>query len=505
MCGDASARTSVPRFTAPRLPRCAGAVALALALLLGAGIRPLPALASGLQVPAVGTLGSGPLAEDAASLHWNPAQLAALDQPQLLVGGHLIAGDLRYRRERRAAYQREDAFHFRLPIPADAIDPSRTGSEPTVRANPLGLAPSIFLAMPLGTARPATAAIGVYAPYAALVSLPDDGPQRFAVQEATIAAVHTTVSLGVEPVAGLRLGGGASLVLGYADIRRVQDFAALSELGDALAGPAINQPNDFGPDAPPAVRELEALARPIHLRDATGAGVTFQLGASADLGADWQLGASWQHGVPLTLRGRFVLDMDDPFFTGDLAAQGLEYAPRIEGRAQLGIRLPGSLHAGVRWRGHPAWTVDAWGTLTRWSTLEAFDVRVRSAGLAQPELGVGDASSLRIERQWRDTVGAESVVHHSPRDTWTIRGRGGLRTGASPDETVDMSSPDGTRIIAGAGIEQPLTSALSLHGDLLVHHVLRRTVAASRHDLANGTYRFTLLSAGLFLTLTPRG
>lgn len=477
----------------------AAIVVAIMAAILGTSAE--PARASGLHVPAVGHGASGPLSADPAALYWNPAMLSALDRPQILVGGHLLAGRLQYTRERRAVYQREDAFRFALPIPADALDPERSGTAEPVTARPVGVAPSVFAAQPIGTSR-WTAALGAHAPHAALVSFPADGPQRFAVQDATIAAVHLTSAAAVHVSDRLQVGAGATLVLGYASLSRVQDFAALDDLGQALARPPISQPNDFGPDAPPAVRELEVLARPIRVSNATGAAPTFNAGAVLRPTDDWRLAVSWQHGVRLRLAGRFSLDMDDPFFTGDLASQGLRYAPRVDGDARLSLRLPGTLLTGVAWEPGDRWTFALWGAWARWSTFDAIEVQVRSPELAQPELGLPDTSVLRIAREWRDTVGVESVVGHH-RGPWSVLARTGLRSGASPDTTVDVSSPDGDRVIAGIGASRVLSRRVTIHGDLLVHHVLRREVVASRHDLGNGTYRFTLASAGLFLALHP--
>ena len=60
-------------------------------------------------------------------------------------------------------------------------------------------------------------------------------------------------------------------------------------------------------------------------------------------------------------------------------------------------------------------------------------------------------------------------------------------SGASPDATLDVASPDGPRVAAAAFVGWPVREWL-LHGDAHLQYVLPRENKGSRHDLANGTY-----------------
>ena len=99
-------------MSGPRSRASLAAATLALAALAA----PAPARASGLDSPAqIGTGQSGPVSRDAAAVHWNPAQLAFLARPELLVGAGFVAGEIRYQRERRGTYQTPDSLDFRRP------------------------------------------------------------------------------------------------------------------------------------------------------------------------------------------------------------------------------------------------------------------------------------------------------------------------------------------------------------------------------------------------------
>ncbi len=311
--------------------------------------------------------------------------LATLDHPTALVGGAVLLGNIRYQRERRALYQRPDSFDFAQPIDPANIDPDKTGTAEDVQATPIAPVPTAFVGWPVSER--VVVGVGVSVPYAAMLSFPDDGAQRWQLQSATIINAYTTPSISVRLVDWISVGAGASYVFGGASLSKIQDFAALGDIGRALEGDPINQSNDFGPDAPPSVRELNVMARPISITGATAHAYTFNAGIALTLGPRWTFGVRYQHRAPMEYVGDFTLDMDDDFFTQDLSDQGLEYAPRVSGRASIACDLPWSVIAGARWRVAPRWEVQATGGVVGWGVVDDFEVRLESSGLAQPELG----------------------------------------------------------------------------------------------------------------------
>jgi long-chain fatty acid transport protein len=479
----------------PRRPVAAAALAAALA-------APAAARAQGLSAPGVGPSTSGPATLDPSAVHWNPGALGFTAEPTLLGGLGLIVGDVRYRRERRATYQRADSFDFALPVDPAAIDAAKTGRDAEARATPVAPLGSLFAALPLPVSGARlVAGLGLYVPYAALVSFDKSGPQRWAVQEALVSAAYVTPSIAWRPADDLSVGAGVSYVRGFAELSRVQDFAAVPEMGRALANPPVSQANDFGPNAPSGVRELDVMARRVVIKDAWANGVTFNAGAAWRPDARTVVGLSYQHSVKLNYNGRFQLDMNDSFFTGDLAAQGLRFKPRVEGDATLSFTLPRALRAGAsRELGRATWLALALD-YTFWSQVRSFDVRVRSPDLAQPALALGDTFRLSLPRRWMNTYGAELTLRHALDPQWQVWGVAGYHSPASPDSTIDVASPDGHRLVGAVGASYAVTPKLALLGDFKTQAIVPRRVTTSDHDLGNGLYNLRIFSLGGYLRL----
>jgi len=482
-------------------PACT-ALALGVLFLLAANGK---VHASGLAVPTVGPTNFGVSTTGPLSVHYNPAGLGFAKRLRMVVGGELLIGSIRYQRVRQATYQTSDSLDFQLPIDPSTVDASKTGPAEEVKANPIGLVPSIHVESPLGDL-PLAVGFGIDAPYAAIVRWPGAGPQRFQLDDATLATVFTSVGIAYTPLDWLSIGGGVSYVLGYADLSRVQDLAGAEDLGAALARPPINQPNGFGPDADPALRELDTFARPFSFDNGWAHGVTFRAGMMAEVANNLWLSASYEHSTRLDFRGSFTLDMNDPFFTQDLASQGLDYPAIVRGEASLSTTLPKVARGGIRYAfgnevgagQEPSSSVALEGTFTGWSSVDNYDVRLQSDGLAQPALGLSDTLQLELPRDWRNTYGLVVRGSHAFSRKLILWTAVGGESGAVPSHTIDAASPDGGRVTVSGGLSRQLFANFRLILDLTVQKVLNRTVTTSDYDLANGTYKMLLVSGGAF-------
>ena len=141
------------------------------------------ARASGLDVPMVGTSMSGAANADAAAVHWNPAMMAFSERGQVNVSLGVVAGRIDYQRRRLGTYQIEDGFQFAEPIDVDYVDPTKTGLAPEVSSPILSPDGDVFVTAPIVKDRLAMG-LGVYAPYAAVVDFPQDGAQKWQMQDA---------------------------------------------------------------------------------------------------------------------------------------------------------------------------------------------------------------------------------------------------------------------------------------------------------------------------------
>src|SRR5439155_7025542 len=292
-----------------------------------------------------------------------------------------------------------------------------------------------------------TLGFGFFGLAGAIIAFPEVGPARYQLQEASVLGMALTAGVGVRVNDWLRVGTTVYYVAGRAGLRKVADLAETDLLGKALASPPINQPNDFGQNAPTGVRELAVLSRPFNLKDATANAATFALGFAFEPRKDLVIGLNYVHRVPLKFKGRFFLDMNDDFFTQDLAAQGLQYPPIVEGDAWVEFPLPSSVKLGLAYQATPSFRLQLQGDYHHWSDVDAFIITLKSPSLAQPRLGVADTVKLVERRNWRNTVGGEATGIWRASDLLEVGLSLGYQSSAVPDSTISLSSPDGDRIV----------------------------------------------------------
>lgn len=478
-------------------------LAAALAAGLCAALPSAPARAAGFDVPSVGAPHSGPVRADAASVWHNPALLARLRRPQLLFGAALLLADLGYTRERLGRYQGQDHLEFLAPVPDSALDPSLTGPAGHVGSTQLLPSVDLFIAAPLTPWLGLGLGLGV--PYAAPVRFDDDGPQRFALQSALIAAPHLSVAAGVRLHERVHFGAGLDLIFGTAELKRVQDFGTLDLFGDLLRGPPARQENNFGQNAPTELRELSALARPISITEGRAFNLSFHAGLSIEPHRDWLLSLTYHHGADLGFEGRFALDLNDDFFTQDLSPVGLAYPALIQGDARLLLKLPDRQVFAARWQADPFYALELRLSRVGWSRLDAMRVGLSAEALALPALGVSRYSRSDLPRHWQDSYGASLWGHITPPTGPSYSVNLAYESPASPDETIDAGSPDGHRLGLRALVEWTLGAHWQLAPYAGLQFIVPREVRTSTYDLGNGRYTLLIAQLGLHATFAWGG
>jgi long-chain fatty acid transport protein len=443
--------------------------------------------ASGFDAAQVGSAQSGPLTNDAAAVWWNPGRLGYLHQAELLAGAGLTIGSIGYQRELLGQYQYADNFDFAEPISPSDIDTSRTGKQRRVHDMPFGPAVDLFLASPMMLDGLVVGA-GLSIPYVASLSVPRGGPQRFAGQSLFLAAPHATLAVASRLNAIFSIGAGISYVLGNIALSRTQDFGALDTFGDILAQPPIAQANGFGTSAPSTLRELDTLARPLTIDDAFAHGVAFNVGLALQPSEKLALGLVYHHGAALRFRGKFRLDMNDDFFTQDLAAEGLDYDPLVSGDAVIHLRLPHRLTLGAGYQIARSFGLDGFLSYVASQRLDRVKIRLESPGLARDALGVGNTVEQDVIRNWKGALIAEVNARIDASDELRLSVTAGYHSPASPDATIDIISVDGHRIIVGGGIAYRFTGRFALLADFEGQYVIPRHITSSDYDLGNGTY-----------------
>jgi long-chain fatty acid transport protein len=465
-----------------------------------AGLLAASAQAAGLDTPNVGSPTSGPVTRDAAATWHNPALLALLTRPQLMLGVGVALAHIGYTRERRGSYQQPDRLGLNAPVDPGSLDPSQTGTAAAVSSNQILPAGDAFVAVPVGSR--VGVGIGLAVPYAAPVEYDPQGPQRFALQSAFIAITQITAAVGVKVHPRVQIGAGADLILGVANLKRIQDFGALNEFGEALNGPPANQPNGFGSDAPSELRELSVLARPLSITDASATNASFHAGIAVQPTDAIELGLTYQHGTDLTFEGDFNLDMSDDFFTQDLSPVGLAYPRLVTGKGRLNFKLPDRQVLAAAMKVAPRTRFEARLSRAGWSSVDAFTIGLNAPGLEQPAFGLARYARNTLPRRWNDTYGLALWGHFGlagpdpEAPTTTISAGLAYETPASPDETIDASSPDGHRLTLRGVARFTLSPAWSVATHATLQFIVPRTVTDSDYDLGNGTYSLLVAQVG---------
>ncbi|MCO4760212.1 MAG: outer membrane protein transport protein [Myxococcales bacterium] len=452
--------------------------------------------AGGISSPRNGAGWASPTFATPASIHFNPAAIMSLSGVQLDASLAFIYAEAKYVRNRRSAYQRADGLDFALPVPPAEIDPTRSGWQPEM--NGTVMSPGGAASLSWRVSERFALGLSLHPSYAAVLAFPDDGPHRFQMQEVALLASFITPTIAFAPTDWLHLGAGFDLVSGMMSLRQVVDLATTPMLRDSLGQPPISQKNDFGPNAPAGVRELDVLGRPVTINQAEALSWSFKLGATVLVSESLRFALSYQHSTPMVFVGDAYLEMDEDLFTQDLASQGLQYPPLVKGRAWIELPLPASLRFGVAWDVTSQLALHVQASWVRYSAVQDLTVTLQSDDFVQPKLGLGDTTAIALERGWVDTVEAEVLAVWRSGNGMRLGLRGGYHSPMSPDATVDLLSIDGHRMIGSVMLRQAW-GGFALSGTVGGQHVFDRTVEASRYDRGNGVYGLTIVHANLGL------
>jgi long-chain fatty acid transport protein len=420
---------------------------------------------------------------------------AAVGGTRLSVGLAAMAGFVRYQRDRRGVYQTEDSLQLTADLDDAYVDAAKTGLADPVSAAIAAPSGSVFVAIPLSN--DIALGGGLYVPYAAPLTFPEDGAQKYALQEAFIAITRVHAAVGWQPSDKVAVGAGLAYVGGTASLVKMQDYAGLDLFADGMGRPPINQDTDFGEDAPSEVRELEVLSRQVQIRNAMTHGITFNAGVTMFPSDTVTLAASYDFGSRVNFKGPFSLDMNDAFWTSDLESSGVVFDPLVEGEATISFRTPMRARLGVGVETGAA-TFDVMLAWVRWSSVDAFSISMFSPQLEQPSLGFTDTTEVDLRRDWNDAVHVQVLPSFAVGEMKTLVTQVGYQSPATPDATIDVASPDGHRFLVGAGLGLGLGKA-DLLVDARLQAIAPRTVTASLSDLGNGTYSMLIGALGATL------
>jgi len=269
-------------------------------------------------------------------------------------------------------------------------------------------------------------AAGVLAPYAAVQSYPEDGPQRYSlIDSSETALVILEAAVGYRVSKRLRIGAG------------VQNM--ISELATTVVFSGCPQEVTCAPEDP----EFDSLNKFSQLDLFAPSGV---VGAQYDLSKGATAGVSFQFPFSISGTGDFQSRLPDSgFYDG---------ATLVGDRGDLSLTLPPILRAGLELHPSQRLRVELAGSIEFWSvhdkiTIDPRDVRIENA----PGLGTYEFSTINIDRDFQNSyaiaLGGELALSRK----LTLLGGYSFESSAVRKRTLSVLTIDGNKHLLSGGID----------------------------------------------------
>jgi long-chain fatty acid transport protein len=397
--------------------------------LLATVVASNPAFASGYYyidsgVRAMGRGGAYVVgADDLSAQYYNPAALHNIKRPMLNIQGWAANQVVNFDR-------------------ADEPDNGLTFDSVKNESPPI-LEPQIGFAAPLGGIHPilknTTFAVGLYVPTAPYLAYPEDGAQRYQLQDSLIWQAYAGPSVAQKITPWLTIGAGLQYTFLRVEERLAATICLLPDPEDC-SDPKKNleDPNN---DLDLAVKNWD----PFELSWNAG----FILTPIPQL----QIGASIQPPISYSAPGTLTAGFSEDF---SLASQidGLEFSDQD---TTLKVTVPLVLRAGVQVIPIESVRIELDGVFHQWSTMSEFLITDMDMVVPHAEdapfltedivvaediifkTGFQDAFSVRLGGDWQINEWAQ------------VRLGGHYETGAIPDATLGVNLPDSSKVGIGAG------------------------------------------------------
>jgi long-chain fatty acid transport protein len=455
-----------------------------LALLL-----PSVAQAAGYYVTGVGVRGMGRAAantvgaDDLSAQYYNPAALTRLDSAV----GIQLAGV-----HQHVYFAREDELQS---------DGSTLGFDPvTNSAAPMPI-PSLGVATSFGL-EDFTMALGVYTPYAPLLSFPLDGAQRFSLVDSTVLSGNVGPSVAYRFADRLSVGVGVACTF----------LQVEQSLSAHMAPRSVQATDDLAYDIRTSIAAMDPFA------------ITWNAGLLYEPpDANWAAGLAFVPPVRFEAAGSLVADFSsNAYYTGESGMGQVILVDSVSDEdVTLAVTMPMILRAGglIRMGDDKELEVDlAW---QRWSNLG--QLTLSDIDLAIPLDGGGEAvvsDDIVLPTTFQDAFSLRIGGQHRVRERFT--GRMGIMVESSAVEQSYQAvmMPDGLKFGYGLGgtvhlVKERLDLDLGLHQSFVPKHAIERSLVYqvaidpltgevySGKQVGNGVFSVINTIAGVGLTWTP--
>ncbi len=378
--------------------------------------------------------GGAAVAEDAATLFYNPAGLTRLPAAQLVTTGHLISPSTRFR----------DG--------GSAINPRFTGGEVVAgtlygsdggEGGEAGAIPNLYYARPVGEEW--AWGIGIYVPFGLGTDYERDWVGRY---HAIKSQIHT---VNIAPALAWRLDQqwsvGASLSAQYieGELTQAVDLGAMAAaLGMATA---------------PANPATDGVSRMTGESWSWG----YSVGLLWEPDPGLRLGLAWRSGYDQRLEGERELQVP-PSLAGIVASSRID--------ASATVHLPPSLSLSL-YRQCGPWSLMGDVTWTGWGRFQTLVVE-------------GEDGSRHVQQErWEDTMRYSLGVGFATSDTLLLRA--GVAYDQSPVASAELRTPripDSDRTWLALGLSWQATPGLRL--DAGYTHILVADTSIRNHDSTTG-------------------
>ena len=391
---------------------------LLTALVLGSAAEAAGYYLTGSGVRALGRAGASVVyADDLSALHYNPAALGNISASRVnvqLAGAHQLVSFDRADTEQAL----ESVSNSALPQPI----------------------PHLGYARPLGDRF--VAAVGFTSPYAAGLSFPADGPQRFTLVDSQILSGEAGAALAWRASERLTVGAGVSWT-----------FLVLEQTLVSHVNPSLLQATEDPAYDVPTTITAQDLAQ-----------VTGDIGVTYDAGS-WAVGASFSPPVAFEATGALAADFsENTYYTGDSDLGKVIASPDAgDDAVTLPLTLPAIARLGVLWRPSDALSFELDAVYQGWSSMERLtltdvDMEIETTFDEPSRVSDDVILPLSMRNAWSVNVAGEGWL------STRVRARGGLfyETSAAVDGYASVLLPDGWKVGYGLGTSLALREGLWL-------------------------------------------
>jgi long-chain fatty acid transport protein len=368
----------------------------------------------------VANAGQTALAEDAATVAYNPAGLARLDRSELLFASGLSFGD--------------QSFSHGVATDAAGVPingNSSTSPQPFIQ-------PSLFAAFPL--AEGLHAGLGVFVPFGQSTKYEGNWIGRYQVQQVTLKTVDIRPAASYLVNQWLSVGAGIDVIYAHFQRTNAIDFGALcfGQVGPVACGAR---------GLVPTAADGRLLAK---VEDWT---IGYDLGVLVEPTSTFRIGVNYRSGAHNNLSGSAEFNV--PPAATILTAGGAFQDTTVK----TSLPFPAILSAGAAYRINEYVTGLIDLSWTQWSDVQQLAVTFGNATL-------GTTQPLHWHDSWRGSIGAIFALD----DATDLRAGFGFDQTPVPDQFRTADLPQGNSVLVALGIRHRLTPSLELAGSYGYSH-----------------------------------